>query len=32
MFGVMMTVWARNALLLPASPQVTELGGVQPFR
>ena len=28
----MMTVWARNAWLLPGSVQLTESGGVQPLR
>ena len=31
-FGVMTTVWARNALLLPTLVQLTESGGVQPLR
>ena len=31
-FGVITTVWARNALLLPMLVQLTESGGVQPLR
>ena len=30
-FAVMITVWARNALLLTTLPQATKSGGVQPF-